>query len=145
MIGGWIISEIISRNEKETLRQYTKKLTELKNEQSELQKSINKKRHSYNNVKIESDELKHFLSTVPEMKINHAKMTTKLEFTLNQVHLIRTKLKNREYSNNPFTKNALMLLVEYFPTEEEKNLKSQAELAGTFSRIKSNLDSNASY
>ena len=136
ILAGWVVSEIISRNEKDIRKQYATKLGELNNEKSELLKSLAKENVRYTRVKEECEYLSEFVDNIPTLKVNHTNLSKELISVSENIQALRLKLNNRDYVTNPCAESILSILGEYFPTEVEKEAKKSMKLSENFNRIK---------
>ena len=141
ILAGWIVSEVISRNEKDIKNQYAKQLDKLNNEKSELQKSLAKENVRYTRVKEECEYLSEFVDNIPTLKVNHGNLSKELSCVSENIQALRLKLNNRDYASNPCAESILNILCEYFPTEVDNEAKRSVKLTENFSRIKGMMDS----
>lgn len=140
MIGGWIISEIIAKNEKEIEQQYSKRLKQLKKEKSVLIKSLTKVESRRVGISEECDSLKSFEAEIPSLKKNNKHSSNELVCLYENINTLRVKLQNREYYSNPLADEALNILKAYFPNKEEQKANKQERVRGAFDRIKNSID-----
>jgi len=140
VLGGWFIAEIVSRKATKMHHMHSKEMKILVKEKARLESSIAKENTRVSRVSEECDALREFESQIPSLKKSFAHLTKDVSQSLENIDLIRLKLKKREYSSNPVTTDILAILGEYFPSEQERELLEQEKLKGTFGRIKKSID-----
>lgn len=139
-IVGWLVSEIISRKIKQIESIYIDRIKLLKKEKTKLESSISKQKSRCTRLEEESVPLRESEIAAPALKKNHHNLSNELTKFFKSIDLLRVKLNNREYSSNPVTSEALKILEEYCPNEEEQKIHKLNKLQGSFTRIKNSMD-----
>ena len=139
IIGGWVLSEVISRNSKKIEKLYSKKMNELNKEQESLKKSIAKEDIRFTRVKKECDELRAFEETIPTLRKNHTQVIANLKHAYLSIDKLRVKLNSKEYSGNPVVHDVMVIIEEHSPNSEDRKLKNEEKMRQTFSSIKDSI------
>ena len=139
---GWICSEIVSRKLKAIEDLYNRRHKLLNKEKLKLEMALAKQRRR--SVKIEKDcvPLRESEAAAPVLEKNHKKLSRELTHFHRSLDALRVKLSNRDYSSNPVASDALNILEEFCPNEEERKAIKQTKLASAFTRIKNSMDNN---
>jgi len=139
---GWICSEIVSRKSREIEAQYIKRLKLLKKEKSKLETSLAKQKNRCTQIEKGNVPLRESIEMIPALKKDHKNLSSELTKFHSSIDLIRSKLSNREYSSNPIASEALTILEEFCPNEEERKALKQFKMTGAFTRIKKSMENN---
>jgi len=139
ILGGWFIAEMVSKKATKLHKSNSKEMKILMKEKERLESSISKESERLTRVSEECDALRQFEASIPSLKTNCSKLTQDLSQSLENIDQLRLKLKKREYSSNPVTSDVLMILEEFFPNAQERELIEQEKLKGTFGRIKNSI------
>ena len=139
IIGGWLLSEAISRKSKKIEKLYSKQMNTLNKEQETLKKSIEKEDVRFTRVKKECDELRAFEETIPTLRKNHTRVISDLKHAYLNIDKIRIKLNSKEYSGNPVVHDVMMIIEEYSPNSEDRQIKDEEKMRQTFNSIKDSI------
>ena len=139
IIGGWILSEVISRKAKKLEKVYSKELKVLNKEKEDLIKSISKEDTRYTRIKKECEELRAFEETIPTLRKNHTQLIADLNHTQLKIDELRVKLNSKEYSGNPVVHDVIQIIEEYSPNSEDRKMKNEDKIRQTFNSIKDSI------
>jgi len=139
---GWICSEVVSRKLKAIEDLYSRRHKLLNKEKLKLESALAQQRRR--SVKIEKDcvPLRESEAAAPILEKSHKNLSRELAQFNKSLDALRVKLSNRDYSSNPIANEALTILEEFCPNEEERKAIKQTKLASAFTRIKNSMDNS---